>query len=209
MAANEDLEKPGKKPVKPVPEDLDDESHDVEEWIGEEDWGEETESEESVVVEPELPQFVDNGNETITDPRRNLTWKRADSFKDFGYGITWTEALDYCDSINEKGFAGYHDWRLPGFDEAKSLFIFTETNVDKAGAELHISPLFEPGGGHNTWTYEEKPDYQQYAMKFSYITGNEIWEHKDSEYSHVRLVRDEQKETWEPAWRKASKKFDH
>ncbi len=209
MSANEDLEKVEKKPAKPVPEDSEDESHDVEEWIGEEDWGEETESEEGVVVEPELPQFIDNGNETITDPQRNLTWKRADSFKDFGYGITWTEALDYCDSINEKGFAGYNDWRLPGFEEAKSLFIYTESNVDKVGAELHISPLFEPGGGHNTWTYEEKPEYQQYAMKFSYITGNEIWEHKDNEYSHVRLVRDEQKETWEPAWRKASKRFDH
>ena len=41
---------------------------------------------------------------------------------------------------------------------------------DKAGAEIHIDPFFDSGQGHNTWTFEEKPDYHQYAMKFSYVS---------------------------------------
>ena len=202
---SEDTEE-SKKDSGHVP-DIEAEGHDVDEWLGDGDWGEESED-ETAVAEPEAPQYVDNGDETISNPQHHLMWRKTDSFKDFAYGITWIEALDYCEKVNEKGFAGHHDWRLPGYEDAKSLFSFSKSNVDKSGAEIHIDPAFEPGGGHNTWTYEEKPEYQQYAMKFSYVTGNEVWEHKDNEYSYVRLVRDEQKAEWEPKWRQASKKFE-
>ncbi|MBI5427590.1 MAG: DUF1566 domain-containing protein [Nitrospinae bacterium] len=207
MPGEENLEDLEKKLSDLEPEDLVGESgYDVEEWIGDDDWSEI--EEEDVVVEPEVPQFLDNGDGTVSDSVNRLMWKQSDSCKEFGYGITWHEALDYCDSLNEKRFAGYDDWRLPGYDEAKTLFSFHKTNRDKDGAELHIDPLFEPGGGHNTWTHEEKPDFSQYAMKFSYVTGNDVWENKDNEYSHVRVVREERKEEWEPEWRKQTKKFD-
>ena len=114
----------------------------------------------------------------------------------------------YCELLNEKKFAGYDDWRLPSGEEAKSVFSFTQSNADKDGAETHISDLFESGGGHNTWTYEEKPDYQQYAQKFSFITGNDMWEHKDNEYSHCRVTRDVIQDDWEPEWRKETKTFE-
>jgi hypothetical protein len=178
-----------------------------EEWIGE-DWGDEEEGEdEEVVAESEAPQFVDNGDETVSDSQHHLMWKKSDSFKDFGYGITWFEALDYCESLNEKKFAGFDDWRLPTLDDVKYLVSFQRTNQDKDGARLHIDPLFENGGGDNTWTLEEKPDYPQYALKFSYITGNEKWEVKDNEYTFVRVVREETKGEYEPEWRKQTKKF--
>jgi len=185
----------------------DEEGFDVDEWIGDDTW-DETQEEDAEEEEEDSPQFVDNGNETISDSRTNLMWKKTDSFAEFGYGINWFEANDYIEDLNEKKFAGFDDWRLAGFDEAQSLFAFAVSNRDKDGAEIHIDPLFEPGGGHSTWTYEEKPDYQQYAMLYSYVTGNEKWEHKDNEFCHIRAVRDEQKETWEPEWRKDTKKFD-
>jgi len=187
------------------PEVVDDEGET--EWIGEEEWGDE-EEEDVALVEEEVPTFVDNGDGTISDTRSNLMWKQDDSFKEFGYGINWFEAQDYCEMLNEKQFAGYDDWRLPSGEEAKSVFSFTQSNTDKDGAETHISELFEPGGGHNTWTYEEKPDYQQYAQKFSFVTGNEMWEHKDNEYSHCRVTRDVIQEEWEPEWRKETKTFE-
>jgi len=187
------------------PELLDDEPET--EWVGEEEWGDE-EEENVALVEEEVPAFVDNGDGTITDTRANLMWKKDDSFKEFGYGINWFEAQDYCEILNEKKFAGYEDWRLPSGEEAKSFFSFTQSNTDKDGAETHISDLFEPGGGHNTWTYEEKPDYQQYAMKFSFITGNDMWEHKDNEYSHCRVTRELVQDDWEPEWRKETKTFE-
>ena len=177
------------------------------EWIGGEEWGDE-EEEDVALAEEELPTFVDNGDGTISDTHSNLMWKKDDSYKEFGYGITWFEAHDYCEMLNDKKFAGYDDWRLPGIEESKSLFSFVQSNSDKDGAEIHISDLFENGGGHNTWTYEEKPDYQQYAQKFSFVTGNDIWEHKDNEYSHCRVTRDVVQDQWEPDWRKDTKTFE-
>ena len=187
------------------PEFLDDETET--EWVGEEEWGDE-EEENVALVEDEVPTFVDNGDGTISDTRANLMWKKDDSFKEFGYGINWFEAQDYCEILNEKKFAGYEDWRLPSGEEAKSAFSFTQSNTDKDGAETHISELFEPGGGHNTWTYEEKPDYEQYAQKFNFITGNDMWEHKDNEYSHCRVTREVVQDDWEPEWRKETKTFE-
>ena len=187
------------------PELLDDESET--EWVGEEEWGDE-EEENVALVEEEVPSFIDNGDGTISDTQANLMWKKDDSFKEYGYGINWFEAQDYCEMLNEKQFAGYDDWRLPSGEEAKRVFSFTQSNTDKDGAETHISELFEPGGGHNTWTYEEKPDYEQYAQKFSFITGNDMWEHKDNEYSHCRVTRDVIQEDWEPEWRKDTKSFE-
>ena len=184
---------------------LDDENET--EWVGEEEGGDE-EEENGGLVEEEVPSFIDNGDGTISDTQANLMWKKDDSFKEYGYGINWFEAQDYCEMLNEKQFAGYDDWRLPSGEEAKSVFSFTQSNTDKDGAETHISELFEPGGGHNTWTYEEKPDYEQYAQKFSFITGNDMWEHKDNEYSHCRVTRDVIQEDWEPEWRKDTKSFE-
>ena len=184
---------------------LDDEKET--EWVGEEEWGDE-EEENVALVEEEVPNFIDNADGTISDTQANLMWKKDDSFKEYGYGINWFEAQDYCEMLNEKQFAGYDDWRLPSGEEAKSVFSFTQSNTDKDGAETHISELFEPGGGHNTWTYEEKPDYEQYAQKFSFITGNDMWEHKDNEYSHCRVTRDVIQEEWEPEWRKDTKSFE-
>ncbi len=177
------------------------------EWVGDEEWGDE-EEEDVVAVEEEVPNFIDNGDGTVSDTHSSLMWKKDDSYKEHSYGITWFEAHDYCEMMNEKKFAGYDDWRLASTEEAKSLFSFVQSNQDKDGAEIHISNLFEEGGGHNTWTYEEKPDYQQYAQKFSYVTGNDVWEHKDNEYSHCRLTRDVIQEEWEPAWRQESKTFE-
>ena len=187
------------------PELLDDEPET--EWVGEEEWGDE-EEENVALVEEEVPTFVDNGDGTISDTRANLMWKKDDSFKEFGYVINCFEDQDYCEILNEKKFAGYEDWRLPSGEEEKSAFSFTQSNTDKDGAETHISDLFEPGGGHNTWTYEEKPDYEQYAQKFSFITGNDMWEHKDNEYSHCRVTREVVQDDWEPEWRKETKTFE-
>ena len=200
---------PKEKNIEEETSSLEDENEGLgaEEWIGEE-WDEEEDGEVEATVEPETPAFVDNGNDTVSDTRHNLMWTKNDSFQEYGYGINWFEAHEFCEFLNEKSFAGFDDWRLPSHEESKILFSFDQSTSDKDGAEIHISPLFEPGGGHNTWTYEEKPGYGQYAMKFSYITGNDMWEHKDNEYSHARPVRDEIKEDYEPEWRKQTKKFE-
>ncbi len=201
LKEEQDPEKDGQEETSDGGEDL----HT--EWVGEEEWVED-EDDAELAEEEEVPPFIDNGDGTISDTHNQLMWTKTDSFTEFGYGITWFEAQDYCETVNDKKYAGFDDWRLCSTEEAKAMFSFAKSNTDKDGAEVHIDPLFEPGGGHNTWTYVEKPDYHQYAEKFSYVTGTEVWEHKDNEYSHVRLVRDtSEREDWEPEWRKDSRKF--
>ncbi len=207
----EDTQDDEEKKSQPAPDEtLADEGFDTDEWIGE-DWdeSEEEEGEEDEALVPDVPDYVDNGDGTISDPRNNLMWKQSDTMAQFGYGINWFESNDYIEELNEKKFAGFDDWRLCSFEEAKTLFAFAVSNKDKDGAEVHIHPMFESGGGHNTWTYEEKADFQQYAMTFSFVTGNDKWEHKDNEFSHARPVRDEVKDTWEPAWRDQTRKFEN
>ena len=114
---------------------LDDENET--EWVGEEEWDDEEEA-DVALVEEEVPNFIDNGDETITDTQANLMWKKDDSFKEYGYGINWFEAQDYCEMLNEKQFAGYDDWRLPSGEEAKSVFSFTQSNTDKDLSLIHI-----------------------------------------------------------------------
>ena len=99
------------------------------EWVGEDEWGDE-EEEDVAVVEEEVPNFIDNGDGTISDTLSSLMWKKDDSYKEFNYGITWFEAHDYCEMLNDKKFAGFDDWRLPSGEEAKSLFrLFSRTRI--------------------------------------------------------------------------------
>lgn len=67
--------------------------------------------------------------QTIIDERTNLQWQAG--------------GLDICSSrtmkkkieeLNQKGYAGFHDWRLPSMEEAMSLM---ESSVNFKGVYLH------------------------------------------------------------------------
>ncbi|MBU2938519.1 DUF1566 domain-containing protein [Lacinutrix sp. C3R15] len=58
--------------------------------------------------------FIDNGNNTITDKATGLMWSKTDSKT----GMHWEEALAYAE---DSEFAGYTDWRLPNVKELQSI----------------------------------------------------------------------------------------
>jgi len=64
------------------------------------------------------PRFTDNTDGTVTDNLTTLVWA-----KDAGAGgkRSWQAALDYVKSLNSSNYMGYSDWRLPNFNELKSL----------------------------------------------------------------------------------------
>jgi predicted small lipoprotein YifL len=73
-------------------------------------------------------EFVDNGDGTISDLATGLMWMKDD----YGEGIEWEEALEYCENLE---FAGYDDWKLPNVKELQSI-------VDYSGVYPAVNPTY-------------------------------------------------------------------
>ena len=73
---------------------------------------------------------------TVFDRRTGLTWQRSpdideDGDIDIDDKLTWAEAGTHAASLNDAGFGGYDDWRLPAIKELYSLIVFT--GIDPSG----------------------------------------------------------------------------
>lgn len=82
-------------------------------------------------------QFVDNGNNTISDTATGLMWSREDS----GKGMDWQAALEYAEKMNRKGYLGYSDWRVPDAKELQSIVDYTRSPESSDSAA--IDPMFK------------------------------------------------------------------
>lgn len=58
--------------------------------------------------------FVDNGDDTVTDQATGLTWQAIGT----EVGMDWEAALIYAESLE---LGGYDDWRLPNIKELQSI----------------------------------------------------------------------------------------
>ncbi|WP_299554336.1 DUF1566 domain-containing protein [Seonamhaeicola sp.] len=77
--------------------------------------------------------FLDNGNETITDNATGLMWTQNDS----GMAMLWKDALAYAENYE---FAGYSDWRLPDPKELHSIVDYSRSPATTNTAA--IDPIF-------------------------------------------------------------------
>jgi len=94
-------------------------------------------------------EFIDNGNETITDNSTELMWSKDDG----GVGLNWEEALSYVYQKNQEGYLGYNDWRLPNAKELQSIIDYTRspqtTNSAAINFLFNVTPIIDEGGGTN------------------------------------------------------------
>ncbi len=67
-----------------------------------------------------INQFVDNGNQTITDSATGLTWQQGDSEQ----GMNWFAALEYCENLT---LGGSSEWRLPNVKELHSIVDYSKS----------------------------------------------------------------------------------
>ena len=79
--------------------------------------------------------FVDNGNETITDRATGLIWQKGDS----GETYNWKRALAHCEGLESVG--GHSDWRLPNAKELQGIVDYTRAPAVTDSAA--IDPIFE------------------------------------------------------------------
>jgi hypothetical protein len=100
--------------------------------------------------------------------------------------LTFQEALLFVDEMNKKDYLGHHDWRIPEREEIEKIYISESTIMGRSNSEVHLDPLFAPGGGNASWCL---PFDQQAAFYFSYSSGNAQQFDQDYSQGYVRLVR--------------------
>lgn len=111
-----------------------------------------TNNSDSATIRPKdmpVPRFIDNNNGTVTDKLTGLLWtKDADCY---GF-ITWQQSLDFAKQLSD-GHCGLNDgsqpgdWRLPNFNELRSIVEYDELLVLRDGS------LFSPAIQKNYFSY--------------------------------------------------------
>ncbi len=66
------------------------------------------------------PSYTDNGDGTVSDNVTGLMW-----VQDPGEKLTWPEAVELLEELNQSNYLGYSDWRIPSMKELYSLVDFS------------------------------------------------------------------------------------
>lgn len=103
--------------------------------------------------------FVDNGDQTITDAATSLTWQKADSNK----GLNWQDALQYCEDLS---VAGHDDWRLPNAKELQSIVDYSRSPETSNSAA--IDPIFQISSITNEG---DEKDYPYFWSSTTHLDG--------------------------------------
>ena len=123
-------------------------------------------------------RFINNGDGTVTDGETNLVWQKDPAPE----RITWTEAQRYVDQLNDEGFAGRNDWRLPTKEELLTLMLSKETSK-----RLYLDPIF--GSQRCFWSSNTKDHHV--ACYVDYYYGG-VYQFPENYVNHsVRAVRGE------------------
>jgi len=126
--------------------------------------------------------YTDHGDGTVTDNVTGLMWPQDDMSAGCfnGQTATWSQALDYCDSLS---FAGYEDWRLPNVRELLSL-----ANYGYYGPAMDPTVFTNSDSGRYYWTSTPCDDsnYAWGIQSYDFAT----WVgHKTIHAMYVRAVR--------------------
>jgi len=133
-----------------------------------------------------MSRFTDNDDGSILDNETGLIWAKEDSWPVAQDWLNFQESLEFVDEMNKKDYLGFHDWRIPEREEIEKIFMADSTILARSNNEIHLDPLFAPGGGNASWCL---PFDQQAAFYFSYTSGNAQQFDQDYSQGYVRLVR--------------------
>ena len=113
--------------------------------------------------------YTVNPNNTITDDRTGLMWRRCNQGKNddatctgTASTLTWEQALSSC----EDETADYSDWRLPNIKELFSLTVY-----EGASPFLNTTYFPNPGGTYFWTSTTYMLDTTNYAMQVRFNEG--------------------------------------
>ncbi|OGD17116.1 MAG: hypothetical protein A2Y69_03030 [Candidatus Aminicenantes bacterium RBG_13_59_9] len=119
-----------------------------------------------------------NSDLVVNDHATGLMWQHVASSD----RKTFDDARNWIENLNQKGYAGYHDWRLPTLEEGASLIESSKKNF-----YLYIDPLFI-GIQENMWTGDQYGPFDAWVVYFD--EGN-IVSIPLFDDAYVRVVRSE------------------
>jgi hypothetical protein len=91
-----------------------------------------------------LPEFVDNGDGTVTEKVADLMWVQETD----GTKRDWESSIQYCEDLV---FAGYDDWKLPSNKELISL-------ADLRKQKPAIDTVFFPDTDYKAYYWSRTPE---------------------------------------------------
>lgn len=151
---------------------------------------------EKTVEDLPKPNFVDNGNGTVTDTVNKLLWIKKGILKK----VSLKEAKDFASMANNGGKSG---WRLPTLVELKTL-IHNARIENISGKKAWINPIFDDGRGHYYWTtttcdevsviedrYQKKvcQEGDKAAWLVHFNINAVFWHHVTAKNYHIWLVQ--------------------
>ena len=95
-----------------------------------------------------LLQYVDNGDETVTDMVTGLMWQQSFDHNSDGE-IDVDDKLTYAEILEQFGdggvsFDGYDDWRLPTIKEMYSLILFSGRDIaPESTSDNNLTPFID------------------------------------------------------------------
>ncbi len=117
------------------------------------------------------------GDKVVFDSASELMWQQSGSDESMDY----ENAKKWIAKLNEKGYAGYKDWRLPTLEEAMSLM---EREVKN---DLYINPVFD-SEQRWIWTADQVKG-ESWAWVVGFGLGNCGDRGFYGYYGYVRAVR--------------------
>ncbi len=117
-----------------------------------------------------------HGNKVVIDNSTGLMWHQSGSDK----YMLWNNAKSWVRNLNSRGYAGYHDWRLPTLEEAASLLESGKSNG------LYIDPVFSKEQNW-IWTGDEYGSEGAWGVGFD--GGDVFWDSISRNFRCVRPVR--------------------
>jgi hypothetical protein len=117
--------------------------------------------------------YVDNGDETVTDKSTGLMWSKNDSAKK----MNWVDALEYADKAD---VAGYDDWRVPNSKELQSLVDYDKKTFPAINTDVFntsVTSFESEKDAYYFWTSTTQGDFKWTA---DYVAFGQAWSKKNS-----------------------------
>ncbi len=96
-----------------------------------------------------------NGDKMVIDHATGLMWHQSGSSN----SMDWDKAKQWVRDLNSRGYAGYHDWRLPTLEETASLLESSNSNG------LYIDSVFS-NQQEWKWTGDEYGSEDAWSVSF-------------------------------------------